>query len=219
MFCSSCGKPLEGDVAFCTNCGAPARAAAPSSAIPPGGTAPSLPGALPPSALGYGAAPTHVPPPLMYPYAGFWLRFVAYLIDGVLLGIVAVPIIVILVLLTGASAALSNMGNRPEDFVFPAALVTFLLLMIPILICGEWLYFAMMESSSWQATLGKKAMGLIVTDMEGKRMTFARASGRFFAKIVTGLVPLAIGWIMAGFTEKKQALHDFIAATLVLKKV
>lgn len=209
MFCSSCGRPLEEDLAFCPNCGAPVRAAAPSSVIPPGGTTPSMPAAVP----GY------VPPQLMLPYAGFWLRFVAYVIDGLVLGIAAVPIVVILVLLTGAGAAIANMGNRPEDFVFPAALVTFILFMIPILICGQWLYFALLESSTRQATLGKMAIGLIVTDMEGERMTFARATGRYFAKIVTGLVPLAIGWIMAGFTEKKQALHDFIAATLVLKKV
>lgn len=183
MFCSSCGRPLEGDLAFCPNCGAPVRPAAPSGVIPPGGTTPSMPATVP----GY------VPPPLMFPYAGFWLRFVAYVIDSLILGIAAVPIIVLLVLLTGAGAAIANMGNRPEDFVFPAALVTFILLMIPILICGQWLYFAMLESSTRQATLGKMAIGLIVTDMEGKRMTFARATGRYFAKIVTGLVPLAIG--------------------------
>lgn len=62
------------------------------------------------------------------------------------------------------------------------------------------------------------ALGLIVTDMQGRRVTFARASGRFFAKIITNLIPLWIGYIMAGFTEKKQALHDMIASCLVLKK-
>lgn len=62
------------------------------------------------------------------------------------------------------------------------------------------------------------ALGLTVTDLQGRRVTFARASGRFFAKIITGLIPLAIGYIMAGFTEKKQALHDMIASCLVLRK-
>jgi uncharacterized RDD family membrane protein YckC len=57
-----------------------------------------------------------------------------------------------------------------------------------------------------------------VTDLQGRRITFARASGRFFAKIITGLIPLGIGYIMAGFTEKKQALHDMIASCLVLRK-
>ena len=62
------------------------------------------------------------------------------------------------------------------------------------------------------------ALGLIVTDMEGRPITFARASGRFFAKIITGMIPFGIGYIMAGFTEKKQALHDMIASCLVLQK-
>ncbi|MGC1597749.1 MAG: RDD family protein, partial [Candidatus Acidiferrales bacterium] len=80
------------------------------------------------------------------------------------------------------------------------------------------LYYAWMESSQYQGTLGKMALGLTVTDLQGRRVTFARASGRFFAKIITGLIPLAIGYIMAGFTEKKQALHDMIASCLVLRK-
>jgi uncharacterized RDD family membrane protein YckC len=81
------------------------------------------------------------------------------------------------------------------------------------------IYYAWMESSSHQGTLGKMALGLIVTDLEGRRITFARASGRYFAKIITGLIPLGIGYMMAGFTEKKQALHDMIASCLVLRKV
>jgi uncharacterized RDD family membrane protein YckC len=149
----------------------------------------------------------------------FWLRFVAYIIDAIVLALCFIPVVILIVFVTGAGAALTHLSNHTDDAVFPAVFVTFLLVLIPILVCGEWLYFAGMESSTWQATLGKRAIGLIVTDMEGKRLTFAHASGRFFAKIITGLVPLAIGWIMAGFTEKKQALHDFIAATLVLKRV
>jgi uncharacterized RDD family membrane protein YckC len=62
------------------------------------------------------------------------------------------------------------------------------------------------------------ALGLIVTDLQGQPVSFARASGRFFAKIITGMIPLGIGYIMAGFTEKKQALHDMIAGCLVLRK-
>ncbi|MGB8524124.1 MAG: RDD family protein, partial [Candidatus Acidiferrales bacterium] len=82
-----------------------------------------------------------------------------------------------------------------------------------------WIYYAWMESSSHQGTLGKMALGLIVTDLEGRRISFARASGRYFAKIITSLIPLGIGYMMAGFTEKKQALHDIIASCLVLRKV
>ena len=81
---------------------------------------------------------------------------------------------------------------------------------------AQWLYFALMESSSKQATLGKMALGIRVTDVNGNRIGFGRATGRHFAKILSGLI-LGIGFLMAAFTEKKQALHDMIAGTLVVK--
>jgi len=80
-----------------------------------------------------------------------------------------------------------------------------------------WLYHAVLESSEWQATAGKKALGLKVTDLEGARVSFTRASGRHFAKIISGLIPLGIGYIMAGFTARKQAIHDMLAGCLVLR--
>ena len=78
-----------------------------------------------------------------------------------------------------------------------------------------WLYFALLESSTRQATFGKMALGLFVTDLEGNRLSFARASGRYFSKIISGMT-FTIGFLMAGFTAKKQALHDMIAGCLVL---
>jgi len=78
----------------------------------------------------------------------------------------------------------------------------------------SWIYEAALESSSYQATLGKMALGLKVTDLAGNRISFARATGRHFAKYVSGMI-FFIGYIMAGFTERKQALHDMIAGTLV----
>jgi len=84
-------------------------------------------------------------------------------------------------------------------------------------VCLQWLYFAGMESSERQATFGKAAMSLRVANAEGRRLSFAHATGRFFAKIVSGMIPLGIGYLMAGFTEKKQALHDMIAGTIVLR--
>jgi uncharacterized RDD family membrane protein YckC len=107
--------------------------------------------------------------------------------------------------------------NGPNA-VFPAMLVFSIATFVVVVLVLSWLYFAGMESSEHQGTLGKMALGLVVTDMNGLRISFARASGRFFAKIITGLVPLYIGYIMAGFTEKKQALHDMIASCLVLRK-
>ena len=85
-------------------------------------------------------------------------------------------------------------------------------------ILAGWIYFASTESSSWQATVGKKLLNLKVTDMNGDRLTFGRATGRYFGKILSSLICL-IGFIMAAFTEKKQALHDMMANTLVVKDV
>ena len=79
-----------------------------------------------------------------------------------------------------------------------------------------WLYYALQESSAAQATLGKRALGVRVTDLEGRRISFGRATGRLFAKIPSALI-LMIGFLMQPFTAKKQALHDIIAGTLVLK--
>lgn len=120
-------------------------------------------------------------------YAGFWKRFVALLIDGVILAIIG---------------ALANL-----------LLADWLASTIGVLL--GWLYFAYMESSTSQATFGKQAMGIYVTDINGQRISFLRASGRYFAKILSGLI-LFIGYIMAAFTARKQALHDLLASTLVL---
>jgi uncharacterized RDD family membrane protein YckC len=79
-----------------------------------------------------------------------------------------------------------------------------------------WLYSALQESSETQATFGKKMMGIVVTDLDGNRISFGRATGRHFAKIPSACV-LLIGYIMAAFTERKQALHDMMAGTLVVK--
>jgi len=209
MFCSRCGATLASDAAFCTTCGAPIPTAQSPAAQP----APAVPGSYAPI-----GAPPVVPASLMYPYAGFWLRFIAYLIDSIILWIVAAPILIFLAVMMGVGAALGHAGDHPEDFFAASGMVAFIFFFVVIFFGGSWLYFALMESSTWQATLGKKAIGLVVTDMQGRRLSFAHATGRFFAKIVTGMIPLAIGYIMAGFTEKKQALHDFIAGTLVLRK-
>lgn len=78
-----------------------------------------------------------------------------------------------------------------------------------------WLYYAGMESASRQATLGKSLLGMTVTDLRGQHISFLHATGRYFAKFLSALI-LMIGYIMAAFTERKQALHDKLADTLVL---
>ncbi len=80
----------------------------------------------------------------------------------------------------------------------------------------DWLFYSLFESSSWQATPGKKLLQLKVTDLYGNRIGFGKATGRYFAKLLSGLI-LGIGFIMVAFTEKKQGLHDMMAGTLVVK--
>src|SRR5262249_61917440 len=79
-----------------------------------------------------------------------------------------------------------------------------------------WLYFALLESSPRGATVGKMVCGLRVVDEQGNRISFGRATGRFFAKIISGII-LMIGYLMVAFTERKRGLHDIIAGTLVVK--
>jgi uncharacterized RDD family membrane protein YckC len=79
-----------------------------------------------------------------------------------------------------------------------------------------WLYVAGLESSTIQATLGKRALGLIVTDELGQRVSFGRASARHFGKVLSS--PLALGFLMAAFTEHRQALHDLISRCAVVRK-
>jgi uncharacterized RDD family membrane protein YckC len=129
-------------------------------------------------------------------HAGFWRRFAAYLIDNILIGIVIGIVIAIL-------------GAIADD---AGILIGYL-----VAIVGTFVYFAWFESSDRQATVGKIALGIQVTDVQGNRVSFGKALGRNVAKILSALI-LYIGFIMAAFTEKKQGLHDMIAGTLVVKK-
>jgi uncharacterized RDD family membrane protein YckC len=126
-----------------------------------------------------------------------------------------------LFIVTGGGAALSKIGSGEDISDTVAAFMGFGFVFgfFGILLAVSWLYYALSESSSWQATLGKKVLNLKVTDMTGQPISFGRASGRYFSKIITGMIPLFIGYIMAGFTEKKQAIHDMIASCLVLRKL
>jgi len=95
----------------------------------------------------------------------------------------------------------------------PSMVLGFLPFIGPII--AAWLYFSLMECSSWQATLGKRAMGIKVTDEHGGRISFGRATGRYFAGFLSYII-LLVGYMMAGWTGRKQALHDMIASTFVV---
>ena len=208
MHCSSCGAATADGSAFCGSCGRPiigysvAQASAGAPAV--------------------GAA-SEVATTATRTYAGFWLRFVAYVIDGLIVGAAVIVVAAIAIGFLGTEGireALdqTSRGMNQPNPVFPWGLFAAILVLATVSVLAQWLYFAGMESSQYQGTLGKMALGLVVTDMNGQPISFARASGRFFSKLITGLVPFAIGYIMAGFTEKKQALHDMIASCLVLRK-
>lgn len=145
-------------------------------------------------------------------YGGFWRRFAASFIDGILLIIVEAIIntIAAVILIT----PFRGIATASISAVFT---LFYYLIRVIINLLISWLYFAALESSPKQATLGKMALGLIVTDADYQRLSFWRATGRYFAKIISSLT-LFIGYILAGFTEKKQALHDFIAGTYVIYK-
>lgn len=218
MFCSNCGRAVPESAGFCPQCGKPTGAGPAEAAPRPTASAASPPFGAPPAYAVASAAPA-VPAPRIF-YAGFWLRFVAYLIDSVILSIACGILVVILIFATGLGAMLRNLPDNPSpDEIFAGAVLFFIFLFIAGILAVFWIYYAWMESSSSQGTVGKMALGLIVTDMQCQPVSFARASGRFWAKLITGLIPLAIGYIMAGFTAKKQALHDMIASCLVLRKI
>ena len=143
-------------------------------------------------------------------YAGFWERFLAYCIDSAVLTLGSVVIGFFGAFFIGFVMALMGIEvEEMEDF--------FVVLYYILAFVLSWLYFTIMESSRMQATLGKKVCNLFVTDTSGNRITFARANARFWSKFISGAI-LCIGYIMAAFTEKHQALHDMVADTLVVKK-
>ena len=149
-------------------------------------------------------AQRRVTQPTPIEYAGFWKRFAAFIIDYILIYIANFVISVMIGLVVTVGAA----SDTGIGVVHSVILFSFWLV-------APWLYWALMESSSHQATLGKKALKIKVTDYSGERLTFARATGRHWAKIAS-FATIYIGFIMAGFTTKKQGLHDMISESLVV---
>jgi uncharacterized RDD family membrane protein YckC len=139
-------------------------------------------------------------------YGGFWIRVVAAIIDGIILHVAVSPIRMIF---GGLGLAGMMSGVHHIGLGFLGGGVTLI-----ALVFGSWLYEAFMQSSSYQATLGKMIFGMKVTDLNGNRISFERATGRHFAKWLSGMI-LGIGYIMVGFTDRKQGLHDLLAGTLV----
>ena len=120
-------------------------------------------------------------------FAGFWIRVLAYFIDS-------------LILLVPAVLLRHELGTG-------GALLA---------VVVDWIYFAGLESSSSRATFGKMVVGVTVSDQGGNQISFGRATGRYFAKIISALT-LGIGFLMVAWTDRKRGLHDMIAGTVVVR--
>ncbi len=214
MNCQRCGRDNPPEVAYCQGCGNAMYASQP----PP-----------PPNYGGY-QQPNYQPQPMPgYPpamnygptnYAGIGARFLAALMDGVIIGIpIGIMSTVLSAMLaarvvTRAAGKTYNPGMAATDVGSVFAGFGFIMIISVLL---SWAYFAMMESSSWQGTIGKRIMGIQVTDINGGRISLGRATIRLAVKaFLSGW--FLIGYIMAFFTQRKQTLHDMIAGTLVLTK-
>lgn len=134
-------------------------------------------------------------------YSGFWIRFAAYVIDSVIL---LIPTLLVSFLYRATIPA-------DDSFAWLVELIDF-----SMTLTIWWVYVAVLHSSVWQATIGKKLLGMKVVDYAGNRISFGRATGRYFAGFLSAIL-LCIGFIMVAFTKKKQALHDKLASTLVVR--
>jgi uncharacterized RDD family membrane protein YckC len=141
-------------------------------------------------------------------YASFWLRFVAYIIDSFIIYIIVIPISFIIGFLIGIISL--TIGGDPT-FITLVSETTGSAIGIITFIS----YYAMFEQSRWQATPGKRLIGIKVVAENDERISIKRALIRTLGKYLSALIFL-IGYIMAAFTENKQALHDFLAKTYVI---
>lgn len=190
QFCQNCGLTLSSSLAP-TQAAAPARAYAATPVV------------------AYVAAPAS-------PYGGFWIRLLAHLLDHVILSAVAAPLFFVMVLptiLRVAHEASRDQEPSPETIM---TVLSSVFMYIILAFAGQWLYEALLTSSSWQGPIGKRVLRLKVVDEAGNRISFARASGRFFAKILSSMF-FCVGYVMIAFTERKRGLHDLLAGTMVVR--
>jgi uncharacterized RDD family membrane protein YckC len=198
LTCEKCGTEIQQGASSCLQCGIPVSVAQIGPVyVPQTAPRPETIPAIPQSAA------TQARPV----YAGFWLRAAAFLIDNLIFGFMFAVVVAIY------SPALLTSPD-PNALKFKViSLFTRLGLLVFLMI---WVYFTSFEASVWQATPGKRILGLYVTDLSGRPLTFARAAIRNVARLISGV--MLIGYILAGFTEKKQTLHDILAGCLVLRR-
>ncbi len=139
-------------------------------------------------------------------YGKFWPRVGAYLLDFIIL---CIPTSII-----GSITGSDKLSYQLQESL-PIPPMAWVGLFLNVIV--SWLYFALFESSEKQTTIGKMALKLVVTDMAGNRISFSRATGRYFGMIVSTII-LFIGFIMTAWDPRGQTLHDKMAGTLVVKR-
>ena len=212
LTCENCGTELPDGTSFCARCGTPLSVAQIGPVYVPQSPKPAeeAPG------------PQHFALPQVRPtFAGFWLRAVAFVIDrfvlSLIFGLIAsfYPAVILVFPDPNRQPVSAPPYSTLEGFLqslphlTPTGFLVFLLMM--------WIYYALFEASPWQATPGKRMLRLYVTDLTGSPITFSRATFRYAGRMISEMI-FMVGYIPAGFTEKKQALHDIIAGCLVLRR-
>src|SRR5260370_28514881 len=160
--------------------------------------------AVAPMRVGMASAPAYAGAPVVprVEYAGFWLRFLAFIIDNVVMGVGFVLVLIPLIFLTGLHGFIGEIHpNEDLNDVGIFMLVGLIFLAATLSLVLTWLYHALMESSEWQATVGKKLLGMVVTDMAGARITFCRAAGRHFGRKITNNSPALQSSISESFSQ------------------
>jgi len=199
MFCPKCGKETDVQGKFCQWCGADIV------------SIPATPIATPEEDEG----------PDVGVYAGLGRRFIAFIVDAILILLISSVVISFFSLINGIRYAYyllvqgAPIADLTQAGTVDAAVSPIIAALGMVIIIIPWLYFAGFESSRSQATPGKLLMHIVVTDLEGNKPTLARVTLRHFAKIISTLI-IFLGFLMIGLTKKRQGLHDKIAGCLVL---
>lgn len=224
MFCPQCGSARPEGAKFCPRCGAPVREGPPpittELVVNPLSEPVAEPVPPPIAPAGGWTEPVVVRDPAADPlagarYAGFWRRFWATCVDAFLLWILAaiVRVVLGLDLITGLPAAVSGDDEQDPFRLFTPQFV----LATSVGWIASWLYSAFLESSKQQGTLGQQLLGYRVADKQGQRISFAIATARHFAQYLSALT-FGIGYLMVLFTSRKQALHDLIVGTFMVRE-
>ncbi|THB65984.1 MAG: hypothetical protein D6E12_11495 [Desulfovibrio sp.] len=201
MYCTQCGQKLADSQQVCPRCGSDRKAETPRPQAPRPQT-PQRP--VPPRPRSESGE-----------YAEFMQRFLAFGLDFVIVGL---STFIILTVVIGILVQMSLPEGASLRDATPQMVNPWTIAMLELgAFVAQWLYFAILESSRSQGTVGKIALRIKVTDMAGRRISFTKATERYFGKMFSGLL-FFYGFVMILFTEKRQGLHDILVKTLVVKR-